>query len=196
MSTSKKWYALYTKPNLETRVAHLLAEQDIETYLPQLRSRKGSAASRPTPFFPCYLFAHMDLEATPASCWQWTPGLRAVVAFDGLPAVVPEPVIELLRARLVEAENAYRSNRSGFQPGDAVRVTHGPLVDLVGLFERETTSSERVCVLLNYLGRAFRVYLSAADLEKTGPPTAEEPRRRRRKRGRGRPVLLPSMPRV
>jgi transcription elongation factor/antiterminator RfaH len=194
MSTLRKWYALYTKPNLETRVAHLLSEQEIETYLPQLEIRKGSAAPRLTPFFPCYLFAHMDLESTPASRWQWTPGLRAVVAFDGSPAVVPEPVIELLRTQLVELESTQRSNRSGFQPGDAVRVTHGPLVDLVGLFERETTSSERVCVLLNYLGRAFRVHLNAAELEKTAAPSTEERQRHRRTRGCGRRILPPPMP--
>ena len=185
----KSWYALYTKPNQEARVTRQFDELDIETYLPRTRLYDREKRLRTVPYFPCYLFAHMDLAATHAPRWQWTPGLRGVVAFASVPAVVPTAFIELLRSQLDEAQDTGRPAYNRFQRGDAVRVTKGPLVDLVGLIERENSATERVCILLNYLGRVCRVHLDAADLEKTAlsPQPAELPQPRRT-RGRGRPI--------
>ena len=187
----KSWYALYTKPHQEARVSRQLTELDIETYLPRTQLYGRENRMRTVPYFPCYLFTRMDLEVTRAPQWQWTLGLRCVVGFAGVPAVVPAAFIDLLRNQLCVAEDSGPPPRNRFQPGDTVRVTQGPLADLVGLIERQNSATERVCILLNYLDRVCRVQLNATDVEKTAhsPKPAELPRLRR-SRGRGRPIAL------
>jgi transcriptional antiterminator RfaH len=186
----KSWYALHTRPQQEARVARQLAELEIETFLPQMCLRSRENQSRSVPYFPCYLFARMDLEVTIAPQWQWTPGLRSVVAFAGVPAVVPSVFVESLRNHLGETMDTSRSSRSRFQPGDTVRVKRGLLADLIGIIEREHSATERVCILLSYLGRVCRVQLDAEDLEKTNQSFEPmELHRSRRTRGRGRTIL-------
>jgi hypothetical protein len=60
---------------------------------------------------------------------------------------------------------------------------------MLAIFEGPSTPSERVRVLLTFLGHARRVQLSAADLEKA-PPKSQLPasKRPRRTRGRGRRI--------
>ena len=71
-----------------------------------------------------------------------------------------------------------------------MRITAGPFKDMVAIFERPTSSAERVQVLLDILGRASRTEVATADLEKASPQAAEQARvkRPRRTRGRGRPI--------
>ena len=98
---------------------------------------------------------------------QWhvikrTPGVVRLVSDGGVPARVPDAVIEDLRRRerhgLVQLPELRR-----FRAGDRVRVTHGPLLGLEGLVAG-TRPSHRVEVLLSLLGRA-RALLPVADVE-------------------------------
>jgi transcriptional antiterminator RfaH len=187
------WYTLYTKPNVERRVAVALAEQDIETYVPEIWDPRKSTRGKLVPFFPCYLFMWVDLDMTASSQWQWTPGLRHIVAFDGVPVPVSDQVIDLIRRKLDELNHASVRPQQKFKPGEVVRITHGPFADLIALFDGPSTPAERVTVLLDFLGRFSRVRLSATDLEKA--PTGVDvvpPKRPRRTRGRGRRISYSS----
>ena len=53
-----------------------------------------------------------------------------------------------------------------FQPNDVIRVTSGPLRDLLGVFERWVSDGERVRVLLNLIGYQPAVELHYSMLEK------------------------------
>lgn len=184
----EQWYTLYTKPNSEHQVATSLQTRGIQTYLPELESSEADPERR-KPFFPCYLFVKIDLEMVGLSQVQWTPGLRYVVAFDEQPVPLPDQVIDLIRRRL-EAMNASKSWKGHrFQPGETVRVADGPLQGLLAIFEGPTTPSQRVQVLLNFLGQVSRAHVTATDLEKI-TPEVEGPalKRPRRTRGRGRPI--------
>jgi transcription elongation factor/antiterminator RfaH len=185
----ESWYTLYTKPNAERKVAGTLDERGIETFVPEIYDPKKATNGGPTPFFPCYLFIYADLNQLASSQWQWTPGLRNIVAFDGAPVPVSEQVIDLIRQSLAEYNRNAAKPRPKFTPGDVVRIKSGPFADLVALFERQTTSAERVTVLLNFLGRLNRVRLDVKDLEKAPDGIAViQPERVRRTRGRGRPI--------
>jgi len=185
----ESWYTLYTKPNAERKVAGTLDERGIETFVPEIYEPKKSSRSGPTPFFPCYLFIYADLNQLASSQWQWTPGLRNIVTFDGAPIPVSDQVIDLIRQSLAEYNQKAAKPQSKFSPGDVVRIKNGPFADLVALFERQTTSAERVTVLLNFLGRLNRVRLDVKDLEKAPDGVAViQPERVRRTRGRGRRI--------
>lgn len=183
----KHWYALHTKPRQELRVTRRLDELDTETYLPLVGRAARDGTRRQEAFFPCYLFANLELETLPAARWQWISGLRHIVSFGGEPALVPPNVIELIRSSVERINAESFPARGRFRPGDSVRITHGPMADMVALFERECAPEERACVLLTFLGRICRVEVDAAHLERSshGPPSIEG-RPPRRTRGNGR----------
>lgn len=185
----EEWYTIYTRPRMEQRVAVTLADQGIKTYLPKIKNHLDPAKGKLIPFFPCYLFMWVDLEKTAAAKWQWAPGLRGIVAFDGVAAPISTQGIELIRRNIEEFNSSVAWRQSKFKPGDVVRVKTGPFAGLLALFEGPTTPAKRVTVLLDFLGNLNRVRLNANDLEKAPPGTEITPTKRpRRTRGNGRQI--------
>ena len=100
-------------------------------------------------------------------------------------------MIRLIKNQLDSLNSQAHSQRSAetyFEPGDSVRITHGPLRDMVAVFEGPTRPSRRVHVLLQVLDYQRRIQLSANDLEKITDPTHQPRKRPRRTRGRGRRI--------
>jgi transcription antitermination factor NusG len=52
------------------------------------------------------------------------------------------------------------------QEGDLVQITSGPLRDLIGVFQRRSSSGERVKILLNLIGVDVPVQISRWQLKK------------------------------
>ncbi len=150
------WYALYTKPHKERQVEAVLASRGIETYLPLVP--QGTRGTRPHAFFPCYLFAHVDLEAVGLSALQYVPGVRRLVFCGDQPARVPQAVIDRLQLRLSELDKCI-TDASGepLTTGDRVVITSGPLAGFDAVFDRRLSSGERVRLLVNFLQRGTRV---------------------------------------
>lgn len=157
------WYALHTKPRKERQVDAFLRGRGIETYLPTVR-RKVQRRDRPARviYFPCYLFANLDLELVPLSSIAWMPGVRRVVCHGDRPAVVPDQVVELLRERLKGIEEV---GYGRLRQGDRVRIRSGPLRDLEAVFDQPLSPRERVRVLLNVLGRMTPVEIDYSQIE-------------------------------
>jgi transcriptional antiterminator RfaH len=185
----EQWYTLYTKPNSEYQVANTLERRGIHTYLPEIEAPKTQRKSGRKPFFPCYLFTRVDFEKVGLSRVRWTPGLRRVVAFGEYPVPLPDEVIELIRRKLDMINATGGRPGHNFRPGETVRITNGPLQGLLAAFEGPSTPTERVQVLLGFLGHVSRAHVSVTDLQKV-PAEAEAPapKRQRRSRGRGRPI--------
>lgn len=185
----EQWYTLYTKPHCEHQVVTGMHSRGIETYLPELKSQQISKQGKKEPLFPCYLFVKIDLDKVGISHLQWTPGLRRILTFDARPTPVPESVIRLIQHKLAEMETSGKRPKHSFHPGDMVRITEGPMQDLLAVFEGPTTPGERVHVLLTFLGTVRRLRVNVSQLEKTNRRTAtQQTNRRRRTRGRGRRI--------
>ena len=146
----REWYLLYTKPHKETAVSQTLEERGVEAYLPLGRTRGRHGVWGLRPFFPCYLFARVDLEAVGLSAVQWTPGLRKIVGVGHRPTPVPAAVVDHIRQRLTEIEERAAPS---FQSGQRVVIKEGPLRDLEAIFERELSAVDRALVLIEILGR-------------------------------------------
>jgi transcriptional antiterminator RfaH len=147
------WYALFTKPNSELRVAETLITRGFTAFLPLLNARP---AERVVPLFPSYLFVHCDLAATGLSALEWIPGLCSVLSFDGKPAIIPNRAIDLIRTELRRIEEEGGLPRHPFKPGDEVIVEEGPLAGLCGVFQGPVGPAERVHILLRFLGQVNR----------------------------------------
>lgn len=185
----EQWYTLYTKPRAEYQVKTVLKERDIQTYLPEIRLPAADKGCDRKPFFSCYMFARVDLETVSLSSIQWIPGLRRIVSIDGWPVPLADEVINLIRYKLGQGEANGHQPAFPFKPGDTVRITNGPLHDMLAVFDKPLTSGERVQVLLDILGQSNRVQVSPRDLERVSGGT-EQPltKRPRRTRGRGRRI--------
>jgi transcriptional antiterminator RfaH len=184
----KHWYAVHTKPNAEYQTATALQRRGVETYIPELESPNHRNGRDKKPFFPCYLFARVDFEVTCLSQLQWTPGLRRVVAFDDRPIPLEDETIHLIRRKLNGVCDDGQLAHD-FHPGEAVRISDGPMQGMMAIFEGPSSPAERVRVLLTFLGRARRAHVSTSDLEKAAPEDgASTLKRLRRTRGRGRRI--------
>lgn len=191
----KQWYVLYTKPHCEERVVTILNRRGYNTYFPKIvPSRRNlakfdcnSAHTSSTAFFPRYLFTEVDLDCVPISTLRWVPGLLYVLGHEGIPAPVPENVIKRINKK-VEALNSC-SGTEDLEQGDIVRISAGPLEDLLATFDRSLSSGERVQILLTLMGQRKRVRINRQDIEKveqkSGCPNQRRPRRTR---GKGRHI--------
>ena len=154
------WFCLRAQPKHEhIAAAHLRKEPDIEVYLPRIRFRRATRRG-PVWFtealFPNYLFARFDLAACLRGVCH-TRGVRGVVHFGDRWSIVPEAVIEELRAT-VGADRVHVI-REELQSGEAVQIAGGVFHGLRAVITRVMPSRERVAVLLEFLGRQTTVEL-------------------------------------
>jgi transcriptional antiterminator RfaH len=163
----KNWYLIYAKPHKELVAKENLERQGYEVYLPMARVRRrrmGKGATCIEPLFPRYLFIHLDTKTDNWSPIRSTLGVSNLVKFGMHPSAVPELLIDLLRDRCDE-EGIQDITQGEFKSGESVRVMEGPMVGLEGVFLAKT-SSDRVMVLLDIVGKHTRVNM---ETEKLGP---------------------------
>lgn len=152
-------------------------------FLPQVLQRR-KAHLQQVALFPGYLFVQTDLDKMPASEIDKTPGVIRLVAFDGQPQPVPDATMEVLRRRVAELQERGGLPQHPFQPGDSVRFTNGPMAGLEGIFDGPMRPSQRVRVLMHFLGSLHAMEVDANDPEKAAGDRRERPPRRTRGRGR------------
>ncbi len=113
---SLAWYVLHSKPNKEEFLRQQLTSRQVDHFYPTVVVTPVNPRSRKIrPFFPGYLFVHMDLdEVNQSPSLQWMPGAVGLVAFDGKAAEVPDGLIAALKQRLGE-DAILRKEEHNFQ---------------------------------------------------------------------------------
>ena len=159
----ENWYALYTCPRHEKRVAEQMEERSICCFLPLYRSVrrwKDRRKELELALFPGYVFVHIALRDKLQVLK--VPGAVRLVTFNGEPAALPEQEIECLRKR--------QSNYGTIEPhpylrvGRRVRVRSGPMQGLEGIIRRSKDKC-RVVFSLELIMRSVAVEVDEADLE-------------------------------
>jgi transcription antitermination factor NusG len=168
-----EWYVMYTNPKKEAFVNGQFLDRGIETFFPCLQFDRGYGRGiRIEPFFPSYVFFKTDLQSRRAYDLSYMPGVRGIVRFDSMPAVVPAGMLELLRLRLDPYERrVLKKTEWLFKPGDKVLITSGPFEGLEAIFERGKSSQERVQILLKMLGAVTRTEIDVRYLQAVGAPS-------------------------
>jgi transcriptional antiterminator RfaH len=152
---SPSWYVIHTKIRQEDRANQNLRAWGVETLLPRRRGRTRSAAG--VPLFARYLFARFD----PVSMLQkvrFTRGVHRVVSFDQELAMVPEPIIDLIRARM-DAGGLVALGEP-WKAGDRLLIRRGPMKDFVAVFDDALNNDDRVAVLLTAVRGHIRVIVA------------------------------------
>jgi transcription antitermination factor NusG len=145
-----------------------------------------------TPLFPGYVFIYTELQARATSAIHAIPGVLRLLSFGGLPQEVPASIIDGIRERVdrLNAQGGLPAHQ--FYQGEHVRLTAGPLQGLEAVFVGRMRSSERVKVLIEFLGQLREAELPVSALEKTW--SRSKTKRPRRTRGRGRPIRTQPTP--
>jgi transcriptional antiterminator RfaH len=185
-SNLQSWYAVHCKALRESQAAAALESYlRLAVYLPEIRRRSRRQVQR-VALFPGYLFVQANLQEVGLSTINATPGVVRLVAFDETPQPIPETTIEAIR-ELVDSFNARGGQpEHGFRPGDIVRFKGGALQGLKAIFAGPMKPSERVRVLIDFLGSCREAEINVGLLERaSSEPIAG---RERRTRGRGRKI--------
>jgi transcriptional antiterminator RfaH len=162
----RSWYVIQTKTKKELEAKSYLSMKGVEVFSPTMEivtARGGKMVSEQQALFPGYLFGRFNLLED-YSLVRWGRGVRKIVGFGAEPLPVADEVIELIRSRALGGEIVKKA--CSFEPNDLVRVRSGPMKDLLGVFERWVSDSERVRVLLNLVGYRPAVELHYSLLEK------------------------------
>jgi transcriptional antiterminator RfaH len=161
-----QWYVIQTKPKEEGKASSYLSTKGVEIFSPQIetfvtRSTKMSKEMRP--LFPGYIFGNFDLEQS-YPLVRWARGVKCVLSLGGYPAPVADEVVEIIKNRT--NCNGIVKIAKQFEANDVVRIASGPMKDLLGIFERWVSDSERVRVLLNLIGYQPAVEMHYSMIEK------------------------------
>ncbi|RYY69596.1 MAG: UpxY family transcription antiterminator [Chitinophagaceae bacterium] len=160
MNAKALWYAVYTKPRWEKKVAELLTRKGIENYCPlnkvvkQWHDRKKLVEE---PLFTSYVFVYI----TPSYLAEVkkTAGVLNFVYWLGKPAIIRAEEIITIQKFLNEYK-AIQLQKVAVSPADTVQVISGPLMSLEGTVLE--VFQKKVKVILPSLG-----YAMVAELERT-----------------------------
>jgi len=153
------WYALHTKAGQEARAVANLGAWGVETCAAWVNSSTRSHGQMP--LFPRYIFAHCDI----AGMYQkicFTRGIACVVSFGGIPAVVDDDVIDVIRSR-TDKDGLVRP-LDDLKPGDLVSIESGCWANMMGCFEKRMKGSDRVRILLTSVSFNARIEISRYSL--------------------------------
>lgn len=171
------WFCLRAQGRREHVAAMNLSRRtEIEAFAPRIRVRRegrGGVQTTTEALFPGYLFAQFHYAEQVRHVVS-TTGVLGVVAFGGPPPQLPNATIEHLRQHTASPSATPIS--PVFEEGDWVRVAGGCFRGTEGRVRHSATAHDRVCVLLNLLGREVEISLPAdqlicpAPLPKLVPP--------------------------
>jgi len=146
------WYALRSKPRKEEVVYRQMLNQNIEVYYPRIRVHPvNPRAKKVQPYFPGYLFVHVDIDVLGLSYFQWMPHTLGLVCFGDESAIVPDHLIAELKKRVKEITEAGGEFFDGLKSGETVYIRQGPFAGYEAIFDTRISGSERVRVLLKLL---------------------------------------------
>jgi transcription antitermination factor NusG len=156
------WYALYTCPRHEKRVARQIEERRISCFLPLYRSVrrwKDRRKELELALFPGYVFVRVALQDRLQVLNL--PGVVRLVTFNGKPAELPESELESLRRGL--AGRVPMAPHPYLKVGHRVRLKSGPMAGLEGILRRRKEGL-RLVVSVEMLMRAVAVEVDEADV--------------------------------
>ena len=161
--SSPQWFAAYTTPRHEKHVFEMLAERQIETFLPLYRAARQWKKSTPVvlelPLFPTYVFVRIVRQARGAVLGM--PGVLSIVGSSKEPWPLPECEIEALRRGM---QTLKVEPHPYLKIGERVRIKAGVMAGIEGVLVRKKNEF-RVVLTLDTIKRSLAVEVDADDLE-------------------------------
>jgi transcription antitermination factor NusG len=148
-----RWYALYTRPRWEKKVAELLGAKQIENYCPMQKFERNWSDRKKTilePLFKSYVLVRLAPKAhIPV---LQTDGVIGFVTFQGKPAVIRDEEIDTVK-RFLQYYEHIQVERIDVNINDEVTIINGPLMQQTG--QVMEVNNKMVKVMLPSLGFAL-----------------------------------------
>jgi transcription antitermination factor NusG len=152
------WYALYTKPRWEQKVAKELEKRDIEVYCPtitevkQWSDRKKKVTS---PLFKSYVFVYLE-EKNRSQVFD-VPGAVQYIFWLGKPAIIRQEEITTIKNWL-EEDDVESVEVSHLSPGDRLTIAEGSFKGKEAVVQK--VGKKRLKLVLKSLGLVVNVKVS------------------------------------
>lgn len=161
---TQKWFAVYTAPCHEKRIAQHLTFRHIEHYLPLYDARRqwkdGSKVNLSLPLFPGYIFVRI-FRRERVRVLEVPKVVSIVQGIKREPAPLPDSEIESLRAGL----HMLRVEPHPFLAvGQSARIRSGPLAGREGVLVRKKNSA-RLVITLDLIMQSIAIEVDADNLE-------------------------------
>jgi transcription antitermination factor NusG len=161
---TQQWFAAYTYPRHEKKVAEYLCWSGIESFLPVYKDaslwKNGLRVLIERPLFPSYVFVH--IEATDSLKILRTPSVASLVTVAGVPASLPNSEIESLKAGVSQLN---LEPHPYLRKGDPVRVKTGPFAGQEGILVLHK-NRWRVVICIELLMQAISVEIDTSAIER------------------------------
>jgi transcriptional antiterminator RfaH len=148
----RQWYTVYSKPQKEEFAESQLRTKGLEVFLPKLLlPNSGKKRKRIVPLFPNYLFTRININSAEYGYIIWSPGVKRIVSFNGIPAPIDSDIVDYLMKQ-TNTEGLIPA-RSNLRVGQEVRIDGGPFDGLTGVIQEPPNAKGRIKVLLRLLNR-------------------------------------------
>lgn len=157
------WYAVYTKPRWEKKVASLLEAKSIEHYCPLNKVVKHWSDRKKTilePLFKSYVFVRVKEK------YKWelmsVPGILNYVHYLGKPAKIRNSEIEMIKKFLNEFESVEVLESSTPQHAQ-VKIRRGVLMNYCGILLK--LSGNKASVRIESMGLQLTAVFDKNNIE-------------------------------
>ena len=171
----KVWFAVYTKPRNEKKVAYFFERDGVDHYLPLIQRIKIWSDRKKKvdePLFTSYIFVHIT-EREHLAVLK-TQGVVRFVTFEGKKVPVRDAQIEAIR-KYAETGEEFLANEEDYKVGKKVRVVRGGMKDLEGRLV-QILGKQRVKVEIEAIGQAVFIQIPKGNLEIIGEYDEEDKR--------------------
>ena len=160
-----RWFALYTRSRFEKKLSKLLAQKEVECFLPltkRLQQRSDRKKWVEFPLIPSYLFVRITEKEH--YLVLNTPGAVSYVCFEGQPVAIPEEQILHLNNFIANKSQSLEVHFGNLSQGDWVEVVSGPLKGVKGEVV-EIRGKQRLLLRFESLGFCVHAETSMNELK-------------------------------
>jgi transcription antitermination factor NusG len=148
----EKWYVAHSKPRNEELLWKQFCLRKVESYYPFINvPTVNPRAKKVQPFFPGYLFIHVDLELINRSTLERVPGGIGLVSFGNEPAFIPDSLIYAIRQQIENLKLVSSDSHISLHKGDHIAIHDGFFKGYEGIFDIHLSGTDRVRILLSLL---------------------------------------------
>lgn len=173
-----EWFCVRCQTKREHIAAgHLRELEGIEVFCPRLRYRKATRRGKiwwVEPMFPGYVLAKFKIAEMERAV-TFSQGVRGLVRFGPKIPAVPESFVEAIKHEILNRKGAVQEELVTLSPvieiGDEVEVAHGPFQGMQGTVIGVPSATERVKILLEFLGQPHAVDMDLFSLLLPRRPT-------------------------
>lgn len=171
---AKRWYVIHTYSGYERKVQSELVRRiesygltnqvvDIEVPTEMVTEIKdgGKRTTKEKMVFPGYVLIRMEVDENSWAVVRNTPGVTGFVGSEGRPTPLTRAEYNRIMGKAQQSvdKNTPRAEIN-VEPGDAIRVTKGPLADFDGIITEVNAEAGKVKASVMIFGRETPVELS------------------------------------